>query len=415
MQAAARLLPCPRLHFFCRRSNVADPGFSAPSVPSVLFVLPATQVGGAELRLVSMLGVLRCCRPVLLTHRALALPSGAGVERLAFEDFVAEADTPYGFGPRNILRYGRAVACAARMVKPAALFGWMHTGTLFCLAARWLGGGRRPVLGTMLGPPAAYFEAIGRTPRWHEQAVLRAVGRWPQRVVVSSRGVADEMVAGFGARRERLVCIPNGIDGERVRQLARAPCALSKQPGERWVVVLGRLSWEKGCDLALEVLARLKDRNGVRMVLIGDGPERAALESNSVGLGLQGAVVFAGGQENPFPLLAQADVFLFPSRLEGFGNALVEAMALGVPVVSSACPVGPREIVEHGVSGLLCPVGDAGALAEAVARVLEDGALAARLVEGGRARAEDYGFALMCERHDALIAGVLMGERGHGL
>jgi glycosyltransferase involved in cell wall biosynthesis len=136
-------------------------------------------------------------------------------------------------------------------------------------------------------------------------------------------------------------------------------------------------------------------------MLVGDGPERARLEALRDSLGLQRVVTFAGWQADVAPWLASFDVFVLPSRGEHFGRVLVEAMALGKPVVATDAG-GVPEIVRDGETGLLAPPADPAALAAAVARLVEDAAQRARLGEAGRRRAADE-FSL--ERHrDALRA-----------
>jgi glycosyltransferase involved in cell wall biosynthesis len=118
-------------------------------------------------------------------------------------------------------------------------------------------------------------------------------------------------------------------------------------------------------------------------------------------------VRFMGFQANPYPFMRAADLFVLSSRWEGFGNVIVEAMAVGTPVVATDCNHGPREIIRHGESGLLAPPGDDAALATAMLRVLRDPALAARLAAGGAERARSFAAPAIAERYGELFHEVL--------
>jgi glycosyltransferase involved in cell wall biosynthesis len=104
---------------------------------------------------------------------------------------------------------------------------------------------------------------------------------------------------------------------------------------------------------------------------VGDGKCRAELEKQATELGIGDVVRFTGFVENPYPYLAQADLFVHTSRWEGLGIVLVEALALGTPVVATDCPSGPSEVLDHGRLGHLVPVGDAEAIADCMEAILD--------------------------------------------
>jgi len=137
---------------------------------------------------------------------------------------------------------------------------------------------------------------------------------------------------------------------------------------------------------------------GAILWLGGAGPEQASLERLARALGVMDRVRFLGWREDTPALYAAADLFVCPSRIEPLGNVVIEAWAQGLPVVA-ANAAGPRQLIRDGESGLLVPVDDAPALAQAIARVLDDAALRAHLAEGGR-RAHAAEFT-----EDAVVAG----------
>jgi glycosyltransferase involved in cell wall biosynthesis len=152
------------------------------------------------------------------------------------------------------------------------------------------------------------------------------------------------------------------------------------------LLFIGRLASVKGLPVLFEALAQLRDRiPRIELRLVGDGPERAALERAVARLGLNEHVHFLGyrSQAEIRDLLGETDVFVLPSFAEGVPAVLMEAFASGVPAVATMVG-GTSELVEHGVNGLLVPPGDAQALARAVERVLADASLRNALGTAGR-------------------------------
>ena len=148
----------------------------------------------------------------------------------------------------------------------------------------------------------------------------------------------------------------------------------------RRVVSMGRLDAQKGFDLLIEAFSRLAPKfPDWELVILGEGHERAKLELLVAERGLGATVRLPGALKNPFPTLRGADLFVLSSRFEGFGNALVEAMACGLAVIATDCPSGPAEIIRDRVDGRLVPALDVPALAVAMAELMADDGERARL------------------------------------
>jgi glycosyltransferase involved in cell wall biosynthesis len=193
-------------------------------------------------------------------------------------------------------------------------------------------------------------------------------------VCVTESERARGLAAGT-CRAARTVVIANAIDTSSV---PRAP--LDGDPPR--IVAVGRLAWPKDPLTLVRALARLRDRP-FRALIVGEGPARAAVESEIGRLGLDAFVALTGDRDDVPELLATSDVFVLSSRSEGGPISVLEAMAAGLPVVASDVG-GVREQVDEGVSGLLVPAGDPAALAAALERVLGDPQLRRDLGAAGR-------------------------------
>jgi glycosyltransferase involved in cell wall biosynthesis len=144
-----------------------------------------------------------------------------------------------------------------------------------------------------------------------------------------------------------------------------------------------------------------------KLVILGEGPDRSRLEKLVVGLGLCDDVALPGFDENPYSAMRHATAFVLSSLYEGFGNVLVEALAVGTPVVSTRCPVGPDEIITDGVTGLLVPPADDEALAQSILRILDDSELRRKLSANGPARAADFGLERSVAQYESAFERLL--------
>jgi GalNAc-alpha-(1->4)-GalNAc-alpha-(1->3)-diNAcBac-PP-undecaprenol alpha-1,4-N-acetyl-D-galactosaminyltransferase len=139
------------------------------------------------------------------------------------------------------------------------------------------------------------------------------------------------------------------------------------------VLTVGRLHPQKGHDLLIRAIAHLAlSYPQIRLVILGEGSARSNLQALIRGLGLQNQVFLVGSVRDPQRWMAACDLFVLPSRFEGFPTALAEAMAVGAPVISCECPDGPAEMIRHQYDGLLVPVDDEQALVEAMQALIDN-------------------------------------------
>jgi glycosyltransferase involved in cell wall biosynthesis len=212
-----------------------------------------------------------------------------------------------------------------------------------------------------------------------------------------------ENLVTFGVPVSRMQVVFNAIEHGVIA--ARAREALDNLPygGVPIVITVGRHAEQKDHETLIRAFARTRQRVPARLVLIGQGPLRGELEGLARELGVAESVVFAGWQANPFAWLARSDLFVLSSRYEGFGNVIVEAMACGLPVISTDCPSGPNEILRNGEDGLLVPVADVEALADAMTNVLTDEALRSKLAQKASRRAPDFDISVIGPQYETLL------------
>jgi glycosyltransferase involved in cell wall biosynthesis len=218
----------------------------------------------------------------------------------------------------------------------------------------------------------------------------------------------SERALGLAARTckaDRTVVIHNAVEVEGV------PLASPDGGPPMRIVSVGRIAPPKDFHTLVQAVGSLESGTA-ELTLLGDGPDRDALEAEIAGLGLAGTVTLAGNVQDVPSRLAQADVFVLSSRSEGFPISVLEAMAAGLPVVAADVG-GLREAVEDGVTGHLFAAGDVGALAETLAALAAEPAVRRRLGEAARERATAH-FALpqWRDRHARLYDELIAGRRG---
>jgi glycosyltransferase involved in cell wall biosynthesis len=200
--------------------------------------------------------------------------------------------------------------------------------------------------------------------------LIGRIYRAASRVLVLTAGARDDLIENFRVPAQQIHVMRSNAVIDPATE-ARLSKAAFEHPRVRGLIVwVGRLSPEKDPLLAVEALSLLPESTGAHLRFIGDGAMKNAIVARAAELGMADKVAIAGHVSDPFQSLLGAELALCTSRFEGFGNAIVEALACGTPVVATDCPWGPREILDGGRYGKLVPVGDAPALAAAIAQAL---------------------------------------------
>ena len=207
-------------------------------------------------------------------------------------------------------------------------------------------------------------------------------------IVQSHAGGRSLFRLGVG---EKAQTVHNGIETERIKK-----CSM-EEANHRWfdettpvAVSVGRFVPSKGYENLLQALRAVNRVTPLRLLLIGDGPLKSKIASKARELRIEDQIDFAGSMPNPHKYAAKCDIFICSSLFEGFSNSLLEALALGLPVVSTDHDFGASEIIENGRSGILVPVGGPEKMAEAVLRLLQDKALAAKMGKEAKKRVREF-------------------------
>jgi len=207
--------------------------------------------------------------------------------------------------------------------------------------------------------------SLVNAPGFFKRRAMRWLYPRANMIVAVSKGVAEDL-RGLGIPNDQIRVIHNPVDPERLRDLAGIGPVLPGLEGAPYVIALGRLTKAKDYLTLLRAYAASKLRHSHRLVIVGEGEERADLERLIRELGIAERVLLAGALDNPFRILAGAALLVLSSRWEGYPNVLLEALALNVPVLATDCQHGPRELLAEGRYGRLVPVGGSSALAHAM-------------------------------------------------
>lgn len=334
----------------------------------VTFVLPRLEGGGGLDRIVAGLA---------------AELHGAGLDVDVVRvttDYRDPAAMPPGvratdLGRGRVSRALPAFAQHLRRTRPIAVLGAAPMGNLLASAGVRLA---RVDAAVILATQNDFTTLLGLTHQPKHRATLALIRRWypaADALVAVSHGLAGRVAELTGVPPDEIEVVRNPVLGPAFE------AALNDTVDHPWfgddgppvVINVARLSALKDLPTLIAAFDELRRRRPARLALLGDGPLRGELERDIAARGLGDLVWMPGFVEAPQRYLARADVFALSSVSEGLGNVLVEALAAGLPVVSTDCPYGPREILRDGKLGRLVPVGDPSALADGIERALDAG------------------------------------------
>ena len=358
------------------------------------FILPHLRPGGAERVVVNYLRALDRSR--FAPHLFLAREEGA------FLDLVPSDVACVGLGGTRARRLPRRIAAALEEHRIDAAYSATDAVNLALLASHWWGGSEvRRIISVHTTPAHRLAEA--KRP-WVRKLLMRALYPRAALIAVPAAAIGSDLAGLLGSRRLPLITLPNPVIDSQ--QNARAGGGAPPR-----IVAAGRLVHAKGFDLLLDAAALLR-RRGVQFELVihGDGPLHKELLETATSLQLGNSVSFAGHEPDAASLYAAADLCVVPSRREGFGNVIIEAMAAGVPVLAAACP-GPIGLIEDGGNGFLVGPENSVALADAIAALLTDPHRRRSVIEAGRRTAACFEIHSATRRLEDAVEGLIGNRR----
>ena len=218
--------------------------------------------------------------------------------------------------------------------------------------------------------------------RWQQSMIANKLGKY----IAVSAEIAQKLEQVFNVPSSKIQVIHSSVETLRYVDASnlKAPAELTLIRDRPIILTVARLDQQKGLSTLLEAAAQVPE---AVFAVVGEGPERSALEEQRQKLGLENRVIFAGFRQDIPAWLGHCNLFVLPSLYEGVPISLLEAMAAGKPVIASAIP-GNQEAVTHAETGWLVPSGDSGALVKAIQLLLADQNLAQRLASAGQARVQ---------------------------
>ncbi|NPV57227.1 MAG: glycosyltransferase [Anaerolineae bacterium] len=298
-----------------------------------------------------------------------------------------------------------------RQEKPDAVVSAMTHANSLAIAARFLAGSPARVIVS----EHHFFSREKNRGFLNKERLVMALAGWlyprADAITAVSQGVADDLSQSLRLPGERVHTIYNPIDIERIRALSEAPPEHPWfAPGEPPVILsAGRFTWEKDYPTLIQAFRKVHAERPARLVILGEGPDRLALEALIASLGLTAVVALPGFVANPYSFMRRCGAFALSSVTEGLPVALVEALACGARVVATNCPSGPAEILENGTYGRLVPVGDSDGMAAALLHALAQPADR----QAGIQRAADFSLEKISRQYLDLIRslpGMRAGE-----
>ena len=332
---------------------------------AIAFFLPSLVGGGAERVIVNLAQGI--------TERGIRVDLVLAAAEGPLLDQLPPAVRLIDLGATRVLRSIVPLARYLRRERPRVLVSSMGHANLVAVWAARLAGLVVPVIVTEHNTLSQETSRQSRLSGKLWPHLLRTFYPWATTIVAVSRGAADDLARTSGLPRDRVEVVYNPVITPTMMALARqAPDHPWFAAGQPPVILgVGRLTRQKDFATLLRAFAEVRRQRPARLLILGEGEDRPALEALATELAVADDLALPGFQENALAFMAGSAVFALSSAWEGLPTVLIEALAAGTRVVSTDCPSGPREILQDGRLGALVPVGNAAALAAAILEAMD--------------------------------------------
>jgi glycosyltransferase involved in cell wall biosynthesis len=373
-----------------------------PGATNLMVIIHSLKGGGSERVLINLLKGLdrkEFSVTLVLYERVFDFPLPDQVEVKILDIQAGKNIFTLAMGfIRKIIHLSRLI----RKIGPDAVFSLLSSTNVTVILAKLLSRTNCRVVISEHTHPSVNLknERFG----WITKIFMQYVYPKADTIIAVSEGIKLDLLEKFALPSKKIQVIYNPVDIKEIVALSSEKVAHPFfDGGEPVIVSVGRLTKQKGYPYLINAFAIAGRSLPCRLMIIGEGEDKDRLIEMVNALGIHRNVEFLGFQENPFKYMARSSLFVLSSLYEGFGNVIVEAMALGLPVISTDCPSGPAEIIDDKKNGILVPVQNEQVLAQSILEILTDSTLRENLGKGGKLKANDFALEIITNKYRRLF------------
>lgn len=288
--------------------------------------------------------------------------------------------------------------------KPEVIISFIHYANIVAILATMFSNRKlRVIISERSHPLISSSEArLGFLRRW----LIKFTYKRAYKIVAVSKSIKKVLEKNFSLQADKIITIYNPVPIETIKHKSNQQIdhPFFKSKNLHVIISAGRLNKQKRFDILLKAFPLVKAKyDNICLIILGEGELRGELLTLSSQLKINEWIDFVGFKSNPYAWISKADIFVLSSDREGFPNVLLEAMACGVPIISTDCPSGPNELISDGKNGILVPPSNENALAKAISTLIGDKKLRTKFSQEGRIRAGDFRIDKILPQYEALF------------